>query len=594
MVELLQYKYEVLREYCELADIEEGNIYAVIRKALNTFTGKCKNPAIWCWGKHTKMLMTDFMFEMKKVHYIIDKKAENMGSSGFEVINESRIREKKIDGVIISSYNFKDEIIARMKSEYRDITYLDIYDELAKEGICLEASYYFMGYPSVKYSNLNALQRNLRQIEDAGQAEGILKQIIQIYVEIKDFCSAILYTKKMLEMSYSAWGERLLELLEEIYGLQQEAMEKIDGNNVLMLCVDGLRRRDIMDDSMGNLREFLKDMRYFCNAYSVSTSTYESLIPAYSENDDLRTRYYEECKVPSNGCRFINEAKKQGRRIFFYTDGINYIEDSEIKVSQHMQTVTEKLWDFLLDAVNETNGLFYVHILYESHFSYPNPYSEEKIIAEGTNILFDYLGKNGGRIRTDYNKQHSDALKYLDDVLPVLIKRLCCRMVLYADHGNIIFGTDTDIESIEETKYTFHEELIQVPLAVKSPEMEVGMDYGLVSLMELNNVIIGLMNQEKIHIGERKVIKVLRSEIYNPDFRYLYQNTGNAHGLLAFEVFIFDEGYKLAIFSDGESELYLAESDSMIDDMDAKRRLFDIVRDKITVCMPDKILEMVM
>jgi len=589
MVGLLKHKYEALREYCEMDSREEENVYTIIRKELGNFTGMCKNPAIWCYGMHTKMLMADFMFEMKNVHCIIDNGGKKAEDSGFEIIDESRIYEKRIDGVIISSYVYRNEIKERMKEKYSDIPYFDIYDELAKKGEDLERSYYSMGHPYVRYCKLNVFQRDFRQAEDAGEAERILKRIIQIYVEIKDFRSAILYVKKLPQMLSSAWWKGLLELLEDIYGLQQKVMEKIDCGNVLMLCVDGLRRKDITEGCMGNLCGFLQDTHYFCNTYSLSTSTFESLMPAYSENDDLRTKYYEADIVPENGCRFINEAKRQGRRIFFYTDGIGYIEDHEIRVTQKAQTATEKLWDFLFDAASETNGLFYIHILYESHFSYPNPYTEDGIIAEGTHILFDYLKKNGGQVRADYDKQQKDALKYLDDVVVPLIKRLRCRMVFYADHGNIVFGRDTDIGSIERTKYTFHEDLIQVPFAVKAPEAEAGRDYRLNSLMELNNVIISLMNQERIPVGEKRAVKVLRSEIYNPDFRYLYQKTGNAHGLLAFEAFVFDEGYKLVVFSDGVSELYVTETDSRVEDIWLKKRLLDEVADRITVCTWEKI-----
>jgi len=589
VAELLKYKYEALREYCGVKSMQEGNIYAIIRTALSSFTDRCDNPAIWCCGRHTKMLMSDFIYELKKVRYIIDNKAENMEGSGFEIINEDGIRDKGIDGIIVSSYVYKDEIIARMKEKYGDVPYLDIYAELAKEGSELRATYYSMGTPYGRYCKLNALQREFRQAKDVRAMEGILKDIIRIYIEIKDFRSAILYAKKLCKVSCNTWGERLLKLLEEIYDLQLKAMEKIECDNVLMLCMDGLRRKDITEEGMGNLCKFLQKTHYYCNAYSVSTSTFESLIPAYSENDDLKTKYYETNRVPENGCSFINEAKRQKRRIFFYTDGTDYIEDNEIKVTLCAQTATEKFWDFLLDAVEETNGLFYIHILFESHFSYPNPYTEREIIAEGTNILFDYLETNGGRIRTDYDKQQRDALRYLDDVIVPFIMRLRCRMVFYADHGNIVFDRNTGIDSIEETKYTFHEDLIQVPVAVKSPEVGTGSDDRLISLIEVNNIIISLLNQKEISIGEKKAIKVLRSEIYNPDFRYLYQSTGNAHGLLAFEVFIFDEGYKLAVFEDGMLELYETRTDRRVRDTRIMSRLLDEVRNRITVCEPEQI-----
>ncbi len=585
---LLQEKYSALQKKFNFgfSQSNEG-INAVIKNSICKFVERCNRPAIWCYGKHTKMLMTDFMFELKKVHYIIDNGIQNRDESGFEIIDENGIRDKQIDGIIVSSWIYKDEIIENLKTNFKSIPYLDIYAELEKAGIYINANYYATGHlhPCNRYRTLNKMQRQILQEKNEETCRKELEKIIKMYIEIKDFQSAIKYTKKMIDLFDGIWEKQLLEQLDEIYKLQLEALKKIDENNVVMLCVDGLRRKEVCEKYMKNLHSFIKNNTYyFDNAYSVSTSTYESLIPAYSENDNLQTKYYEINKVAHNHCRFINEAKKQGRNIFFYTDGTEYIEDAANVMVSQPQTATEKMWDFILDAAGERNGLFYIHILYESHYSYPNPYTVEEIVAAGTSIMFDYLGHNGGQVRTDYNRQQKDSLRYLDDVIVPLIENLPCRMVLYADHGNILIDKGTDIESIETTKYTFHEDLIQVPFAIKAPEMEVRVDNSLTSIMELNNVIIGLMNKKAIQFEKCDFIKVLRSEIYNPDFKYLYQKTNNEHGLLAFEVFIFEEGYKLAVYSDGIVELYLTQTDLKEDNMQGKKRLLDKVKDKITVC----------
>ncbi len=157
-------------------------------------------------------------------------------------------------------------------------------------------------------------------------------------------------------------------------------------------------------------------------------------------------------------------------------------------------------------------------------------------------------------------------------------------MILYADHGNILIGKETKLEDVESTKYTFHEDLIQVPLAVKAPEVEIGIDHALISILELNNVIIGLLNQQRITYQNKKEIKVMRSELYNPDFRYLYIKTGNEQCLLAFEVFIFEEGYKLAVYSNGITELYDKDTDCQLDDINTKALLLRQIADQITVC----------
>ena len=586
MRELLKHKYEELQEMCgDALQNSSDNINFIIRRSLNRFLSECEQPAIWCYGHHTKMLMADFMFELKKVHYIIDNGIKSGAGSGFELITEGEIKEKGIDGIIISSKLYRKEIIDNIRNKYKDIRYLDIYADLEAAGVLLKEEYYAGRHPYSKYINLNKMQNEALLIKNKNDRMTAERKIVGKYIEIKDFRSAIVHAKTLVELSNEREDRLLLKKIEEIYDLQLEALGCINEEHVVMLCIDGLRRQDICKEYMKNLYSYLtNETHYFSNAYSVSTSTYESLIPAYSENTDLRTKYYESKMVSCGSCRFINEAKKQGRKIFFYTDGTAYIDDADIDVNQKFQTATEKLWDFLLDAEKEENGLFYIHILYESHYSYPNPYTKGEIIAEGTSIFFNYLEKNGGKIPLDFNRQQKDSLCYLDDVVIPLIEKIKCRMVLYADHGNVLFEKGTVIHNIEKSKYTFHEDLIQVPLAIRSPEVKLGNNLSLVSIMELNNIVISLMNKKEVLLSQNEYIKIIRSRIYNPDFIFLYKKAECEHELLAFEAFIFREGYKLAVYEDGVIEVYLANGDSRINNSFLERKLLEKVKDKITVC----------
>lgn len=558
-----------------------GEVNYIIRNKLHEFVKNCKNPAIWCFGKHTRMLMADFMNELKKVQFIIDNnlKCEN---SGFRIIDENKVVENNIDGIIISSYEYREEIKRVILKKYPQIKYLDIYEELDKKGIFLCSGYFSVQHPYSRYKVLNQLQNRAKYEDNNEKIAQIYRLIVKEYVVIKDFKTAIIYADKIYKLTNNSDDEKILNLIQEIYQFEKEMMQKISQNNVLMLCIDGLRRQDVLNGKMPRLLKWLREETYFFeNAYSTSTSTYESLIPTYSENDDLRTKYYMENQIMVENCRFITEALKQKRKIFFYTDTDRYIECDAIVRKGCSQTVTEKLWDFMMDACDEDNGLFYVHILYESHYSYPNPYTEKPIVADGSNIMFDFLDSKGGKLRTDYLMQQSDALRYLDDVLLPLLTLVNARTVLYADHGNILLSENDNLEKICKTKFTFHKDLIQIPLAIKSPELGSGRSKKLISLMELTSIVSCLMNHTKFDYREKEYIKVLRSAIYNPDFIFLYQKCNYAEGLQAFELFIFPSGYQLAIYSDGNMELF--EKDSKVDNCKICKALYTMVKQDVTV-----------
>lgn len=585
MKQLLQESYQNMVKKYEFTDLQfSTNINMIIREALNSFIKNCENAAIWCYGIHTKVLMADFMNELKDIKYIIDKTHANSAESGFKIILEEQISKEKIDGIIISTYKYKDEIIEILNNEYSGIKYLDLYQALQEQGICLNESYYFHNHPYYKYRKIHEIQKNFNNPLLCDKQEEYCKRLIGEYVNIKDFSSAITCARWLNQEYPKKINEDLLQDLYNIYMLEKNAAGSIEADNLIMLCFDGVRRKDLCNGLMPNLNLLITDkMHFYKNAYSSSTSTYESLIPAYSENNDLRTKYYNDIPIAEEKCRFICEAIKQKRNIFFYTDSGDYIDSKSIVYNYNFQTATEKIWDFVMDAVDEKNGLFYIHILYESHFSYPNPYTLNDLVTDGTNVFFDYLDRNGGKLRTDYEKQHQDALRYLDDVIPDFLNQLKCRMVIYADHGNIIPEKETDIKDIDETMYTFHEDLIRIPLAIKSPETGIGQTEKLESLMSLNSMIVSLMQGKCYHSEPHSFVKIQRSALYNPDFQFIYRKYGQEHGLLAFEAFVFENNYKLVIFSDGITELFSIEDEKKVNGK-LKEELFSQIKDFVTVC----------
>ena len=53
--------------------------------------------------------------------------------------------------------------------------------------------------------------------------------------------------------------EKRLQNVIDLYRLQLQAVGHISKKNVLMLCIDGLRRRDILNGLMPELSEYIKN-----------------------------------------------------------------------------------------------------------------------------------------------------------------------------------------------------------------------------------------------------------------------------------------------------------------------------------------------
>lgn len=578
-------KYNNLLRACGIENYQsesDSDIIYIIKKNIVTFLQECQNVAIWGAGKHTEMLMSDFIYEMKSIQYVIDSNGAVNENIGYKMITPNMIAKKEIDGVIISTYRYKEEIKKQMKKYYPNIRYLDIYDVLEDNGIKLCSEYYANDHPYEKYLKINMYKRIIRK-ECGKSQKDAWENLIHILIEIKDFLLAIKCVEAYLLKYGNPKYEKVLDMLKDLYHVQIEAMGNISKHNVLMLCFDALRRQDVFGGNMPNLKKYLdENTELYDNAYSVSTSTYESLIPAYGNNMNMQTKYYEKNIIKEEDCLFIQKALQQKRKIHFYTDSTHYIDCEKIEVNESPQTATEKMWSFLLDAIDETNGLFYVHILYESHFSYPNPYTEANVVAGGMSIFFDFLDRNGGALKANYEQQHKDAISYLDDVIVPLIQPLRLGMLIYSDHGIPILSDNMKLENVTYPMLTMGNDLIEILFAVKCENMKIGLISRLESLFEVNNIIISLLDQKQYTCPRFDCVKIQRSDIYNPDYHFIYKKLEYDKGLQAFEAFIFKDQSKLVVYKDGTIELY-DKTDQLILDDGKSEKYFSLIKEKITV-----------
>lgn len=568
--------------------LDGGNISRIIKQSLQAFLRDAKKPAIYCNGGHTKMLMADFIYELKKVKHIVDNYASSEEEKGFILIKDDEIETQGIDAIVLSSYKFRNDLKQSLAINHPGIPVLDIYDEFEKRGVTIRSDYYYSNHPYQHYKSINRLQREIKDNDDKNALNGLYRDLVTKYIHIKDFRTAMIKLKeweniKVLEEKDRNMIERLLSDINALYELQIKTAALLPEDHVFMFCLDGLRRQDLSEQAMPKMDKLLSETGYrYTNAYSFSTSTFESLIPVYSENSDFRTRYYENNHVDIDNCRFASFAEEQNRKFYIYGDAEHYIEGKNICYCESFLTITEKLWQFILDACETETGLFYLHELYESHFTFSNPYTEEPLMSEGTAMLFDFLPVKGGHLRGDYARQHEDALRYLDDVIEPLLSVMKCRMLIYADHGNLILDYDTKLSEVGDTEYTCSEGWTGIPLILRSPEMDVGSDDRLVSLMELNNMVISLLMQSPYRMSDTNHIKMARSELYNPDFRRLYEMIGKTRSLQAFECFLFTDGMKVIIYADGSVEIYNTE-DQPVTNAD-KKVLIEQIYKELTVC----------
>lgn len=573
-MDLLMQKYnELIKLYNIDEDVDRKHTSLAIRNILNKFCYSHNNVAIWCNGEQTRMLMTDYMDELRNINIIIDNQLNGYGD-GFNVIKESEIRDNRIEGIIISSYRYKDEIKKNLEKNFKDIPYLDIYDELQKKGICLEAEYYKYSHPNNTYFVINKYRNNIRLGIDLEES---YIQLINKLIVIKDFFTATEVAKQFLKItSEPEKVKNVIMILSDLCEYIKYNISKINKNNILMICIDTMRKQDFYNRFNNTIKAVNNKACCFYNAYSVSTSTYESLIPTYGEYKSVKQ---VGTIVKEKDCRFICESIKNKRKIYFYTDGDKFIESDEIKYSGCFQTITEKLWNFLIDVSNEKHGLFYIHVLQESHFWYANAYTEVPFVSGISTDIIDL--KNSDMIDKLKN-QKIDADRYLDNILSFLLGNINSNFVVYADHGYLM-PDEYKINEEDNSIYSYHNSLIQIPLIIKQNEnnLMIGDRYELISLMQLNEMLCNIINNRIVTPKQYDYIKVQRTAIYNPKLKKIYREKGRERELMAFELFVFVDGYKLCVYEDGK--IILLHKDEIVDSNKLTKKYYNTVLNNVTV-----------
>lgn len=582
----LQEEYKILlqKHNMEIMD-EHENISTVLRDLLSHFMSTHKRVAVYCYGAHTRALMAEYIFELRNIVCIVDNGNVEVKNKGFTVIQDQEIEGMRIDGVIISSYRYKEEIKSSLLKNHEGLDFLDLYDAMQEQGISMQCEFYLFRTPYQSYVEMNRLYQKIDQRENVTEA---LLKLVSKFVEIKDFQLAAKAAEALYDVSDEQQYKVLKKDIEDLYQKELGVLNK-GGEAVLLMCVDGLKAQEFCRE--GRMKKTYaavkKKATIFTRAYSYSTSTFESLIPVFTENYDQRSEGYMKTTTASLAdCRFATFAREQGRNIYIYGSGIKYIDDPEIKYIEYPQTITQMIWSFANDLESDPKGLFYMQPVYESHFTFPSPYYKQNDMEiDGTNLFYNYLSTKGSKLNKRYSGQYDVAIRYVDDTLSPVLGELGCKTLLFADHGDYDYEEieGTNLGDIDPNHIMACEALFRIPMAIISPD-ESGEIHSVISLSELNDIAISMMKNEKFDYRAKEYIKVGRTAIYNADCKHIYKNILHSeHRLCAFEGFVFEDGYKLLVFSDGTKELYQTAEDVIVQNEELTEKYYKRIENELTI-----------
>lgn len=169
-----------------------------------------------------------------------------------------------------------------------------------------------------------------------------------------------------------------------------------------------------------------------------------------------------------------------------------------------------------LDAHADQDALLMVHFM-DMHLPYKEPWRYRRLYVDGDlpglggsfvrGTLLKYAKGRQEQVRTYLQGRYDQNLRFIDDQLARLFRMVGddATVVLFADHGEEFFDHG-DLEH----GHTLYDELLRVPLLVRSPDLEPTVVRAPVSLLDLAPTVLDLHGLAHDGLDGRSLLPLAR------------------------------------------------------------------------------------
>lgn len=483
---------ELLDKYCVNSRVAlwgagDGNIHSVAHAMLDIYATYLVN-TICLIDSNPKLQGTEFM--------------------GLPVRAPEEISALNIETIVISSgYRAQEEIRAACKIYAPNcnvvVPNLNMFTKAFRE--------------SNLYLYINKLKITYESAFDKSIKTNALKELIAVYLSIKDFAFAFLFIDEYLKCDFPD-ADKMLSLKEEIINLLSEMKEYICNRekDILIFFPDRLNRAECNEI---NMFSYMKERALtFENANSTGLYTFESLTSILKEKMPLEDAIYEEdLAFPVEEVPILVNARTKG-----YEFHVNSIQGfpifSQGEISFHYSAfVSEKLWNVLCSlCLSNKKILDYVYV-YETHYPELCGYHPNKSMEELEVII--------ERWEEHYRSDYLDCLKYVDKQLEFYYNFFPKNMIIiiHSDHGFL---------PAEETKYKAHDKwllskkyCVEIPFIIQGAN-RIGTYHDMFSMIDFSKIVNQVINGEQLKIPERTIINYQMKPIHRRSWREQLKQQG--------------------------------------------------------------------
>ena len=485
-------------------------------------------------GKETKNLLKSYDFSGKNIVGIVNRSDIGSDFCGYPCFTADAFSSEMCDCMIISAFRYRKEIKEEMEALH--IPYIDFHDELEKQGIRLDVSYY--DYELYIQLVVNYYYLRFQRSEARTQRETALNELLQVAVECKDFT--------LISNIYQACGGENGEfpLLKTVWRKSSQLLDCIQNKlrerkqkDIILFWTDAVPY-DMLRYLPG-VMELSKQGTFFQRAYSNTPYTSPTMRAVFCNMLPIDDFPQNQEKIDSRNSPLLQFMENEGYKVRFIADPKRAMGKEHLIGAGEGLSCNMKWWKGIIDLLESSEPCFYLFHFLESHEPWYTPDLKEPIDP--------YTAK-----RIQQEAQAKASLGYLDQELILYHKLLGDKtQIFFSDHG-LHWWEDT-----RWPEHTLHAYCFAVGKNIPKETVTRFFPY-----INVEKFVRWLVDPTHFSLDDACADEVIfqDSDFYNPSPIDRFIQTNNAKKGLAYRG-ILNYDYKYVINSLGEEYFYQMQLD---------------------------------
>ncbi|MCR8660536.1 sulfatase-like hydrolase/transferase [Paenibacillus endoradicis] len=381
------------------------------------------------------------------------------------------------------------------------------------------------------FIGINALKNDYLHNKDHldnEQKVNLLRDLVAWYLVYRDFEHAFRYLDEMIQLS--PFHKSIKEFKNKIQDMLVEIKQIIKSSTIqrkFMFMIDGMRYEDMVSDDFTAVKQLRDKSAVYSNLFASSTYTKACVISMFQEDYILDTSILEINEFDLDRSRFINYLWDEGYTFvhnFTVEPLVTQSKNKQLKYfvhpeeeyrsyQEHYLATPYYIWKLLLYLCDERSDkeFYFVH-LHEAHAPYMSTHMNGEI-----NPAFFFMKYDDPKVKKNPEKikdQYTDSVAYINRQLTNLFDFLGNHtMIFCSDHGGNIKAGRTPGHTL-----TYDEDVIHVPLVICSDQTSPEKNDDLLSMHELNDILLSHLKNNKVYHAEHTHVEIQRDRLVDGTF----------------------------------------------------------------------------